>query len=111
MNPRKRILLLILIMAVIVLTVEFIAISMLYRTAIEEQEDRLQETVISQARLIESIFRFNSVYLKNYPGGAKEIPLKKLFQEKPGEVLKRAVLGMLPKNKLRARMIKRLIVE
>jgi len=43
-----------------------------------------------------------------YLGGVKEIPLKKLFQEKPAEVLKKAVFGMLPKNKLRARMIKRL---
>lgn len=46
-----------------------------------------------------------------YPSGAKIIPLKKIFQTKPGEVLRRAVLGMLPKNKLRAKMIKRLIFE
>ena len=46
-----------------------------------------------------------------YLGGVKNIPLKKVFAEKPGEVLKRAVLGMLPKNKLRDRMIKRLKVE
>jgi len=46
-----------------------------------------------------------------YLGGVKEIPLKKLFQEKPEEVLKMAVFGMLPKNKLRANMIKRLKVE
>lgn len=44
-------------------------------------------------------------------GGEKFIPLKKLFKEKPAEVLKRAVYGMLPKNKLRARMIKRLKIE
>ncbi len=43
-----------------------------------------------------------------YLGGIKETPLKKLFAEKPGEVLKRAVFGMLPKNKLRAKWIKRL---
>lgn len=46
-----------------------------------------------------------------YLGGIKETPLKKLFAEKPGEVLKRAVFGMLPKNKLRARWIKRLKFE
>jgi len=46
-----------------------------------------------------------------YLGGVKEISLKKLFQEKPEEVLKMAVFGMLPKNKLRANMIKRLKVE
>jgi large subunit ribosomal protein L13 len=41
-------------------------------------------------------------------GKAKFIPLKKLFKEKPAEVLRKAVYGMLPKNKLRAKMIKRL---
>lgn len=46
-----------------------------------------------------------------YLGHLKEIPLKKLFAEKPAEVLKRAVFGMLPKNKLRAKMIKRLKIE
>jgi len=43
-----------------------------------------------------------------YPGGVKETLLKTLFKTKPQEVLRRAVLGMLPKNKLRAKMIKRL---
>lgn len=43
-----------------------------------------------------------------YLGGLKEVPLKKVFEKNPGEVLKRAVFGMLPKNKLRAQQIKRL---
>ena len=43
-----------------------------------------------------------------YLGGLKEIPLKKLFKEKPAEVLRKAVYGMLPKNRLREKMIKRL---
>jgi large subunit ribosomal protein L13 len=46
-----------------------------------------------------------------YIGGLKEIPIKKIFQEKPGFLLKKAVYGMLPKNKLRKRMIKRLKFE
>jgi large subunit ribosomal protein L13 len=46
-----------------------------------------------------------------YPGGFKEIAMKKLFAEKPAEVLKKAVWGMLPKNKLRKEMIKRLKIE
>jgi len=46
-----------------------------------------------------------------YLGGLKEISLKKLFEKNPTEVLKKAVFGMLPKNKLRAKMIKRLKVE
>lgn len=46
-----------------------------------------------------------------YLGELKEIPLKKLFKDKPEEVLKKAVYGMLPKNKLRPQMIKRLKTE
>ncbi len=46
-----------------------------------------------------------------FMGGLKEKPLKVLFEEDPGEVLKRAVFGMLPKNKLRAEQIKRLKTE
>ncbi len=43
-----------------------------------------------------------------YPGGLKEAPYKKLSERDALEPLKRAVYGMLPKNKLRSRMIKRL---
>ncbi|MEA3295841.1 MAG: 50S ribosomal protein L13 [Patescibacteria group bacterium] len=43
-----------------------------------------------------------------YLGGLKETPLKKLFEKSSGEVLKKAVYGMLPNNKLRANMLKRL---
>ena len=43
-----------------------------------------------------------------YIGHLKEIPLKKVFEKNPGEVIKRAVWGMLPKNKLRKEQIKRL---
>lgn len=46
-----------------------------------------------------------------YLGGLKEMPLKKLFEKDPADVLKRAVFGMLPKNKLRAGQIKRLIIK
>ena len=46
-----------------------------------------------------------------YLGGVKEVSLKTLFKENPAEVLRKAVFGMLPKNKLRARMIKRLKIE
>lgn len=43
-----------------------------------------------------------------YLGKGKETPLKKIFLKDPTWVLKKAVFGMLPKNKLRAKMIKRL---
>ncbi|MBZ9578397.1 50S ribosomal protein L13 [Patescibacteria group bacterium] len=43
-----------------------------------------------------------------FPGGLKEISLKKLFAKNPAKVLKMAVFGMLPKNKLQKKQIKRL---
>jgi len=52
----------------------------------------------------------NKVYYSHsgFPGGIKEITLKNLFKRDPAEVLKRAVYGMLPTNKLRNQQIKRL---
>jgi large subunit ribosomal protein L13 len=52
------------------------------------------------------------IYYKHtlYPGGLKETPLRKMLQEKPEEVIRLAVRGMLPKNKLRDRRMKRLKV-
>ena len=38
----------------------------------------------------------------------KETNFRKLQQEKPEEIIKLSVRGMLPKNKLRAPMMKRL---
>jgi len=46
-----------------------------------------------------------------YIGGLKEIPIKRIFEKNPAFLLKKAVYGMLPKNKLRKRMIKRLKFE
>jgi large subunit ribosomal protein L13 len=43
-----------------------------------------------------------------YPGGLKTKPLWKAFQESPSAVIKKMVYRMLPKNKLRESMIKRL---
>ena len=45
-----------------------------------------------------------------YPGGLKEITLREMLQKKPEEVIRLAVRGMLPKNKLRDRRMKRLKV-
>jgi large subunit ribosomal protein L13 len=45
-----------------------------------------------------------------YPGGLKEIPAKRVRETKPEWIVREAVLGMLPKNKLRARRAKKLRV-
>jgi large subunit ribosomal protein L13 len=43
-----------------------------------------------------------------YPGGLKTKTMEDIFKKDPAEVIKRAVWNMLPKNKLRDEMIKRL---
>ncbi|MEF8847239.1 MAG: 50S ribosomal protein L13 [Candidatus Paceibacterota bacterium] len=50
-------------------------------------------------------------YHTGHPGGIKEEQMKELMEEDPGEVLKRAVKGMLPDNKLREDQMKRLTIK
>lgn len=47
-------------------------------------------------------------HYSGYPGGLREKKIKDIFLKNPGEVLRRAVFGMLPKNRLRKEMIKNL---
>ena len=57
-------------------------------------------------KMDQKIYRHHS----GYPGGLKEIPIRVMLQRRPEEVVREAVLGMLPKNKLRARRAKKLRV-
>lgn len=43
-----------------------------------------------------------------YPGGIKSINAGKLQEKKPGEIIRHAVKGMLPKNKLARHMLSKL---
>ncbi|KAF9653421.1 60S ribosomal protein L23 [Thelephora ganbajun] len=43
-----------------------------------------------------------------YPGGLKEIKYKEMMKRKPDEIIRQAVSGMLPKNKLREKRLERL---
>ncbi|EIW61522.1 60S ribosomal protein L23 [Trametes versicolor FP-101664 SS1] len=43
-----------------------------------------------------------------FPGGLKEIQYKDMMRRKPDEIIRQAVSGMLPKNKLRERRLERL---
>ena len=54
--------------------------------------------------------RDNKVYRHHtgYIGNLKEINFKKLQEKNPEEIIRLSVRGMLPKNKLRAPMMKRL---
>jgi len=45
-----------------------------------------------------------------FPGGLKEITAGKLLDKKPEDLIRKAVKGMLPKNKLARHMLKKLKV-
>lgn len=45
-----------------------------------------------------------------YPGGIKETPFRQMLAKHPGRVIKFAVKGMLPKNRLGRRLLKKLYV-
>jgi large subunit ribosomal protein L13 len=47
----------------------------------------------------------------HFPGGIKKIPAKKIYKDNPSQILINAVFKMLPKNKLRNAMIKRLTIK
>lgn len=51
------------------------------------------------------------VWHTTYRGGLKSKKMKDVFAKNPGEVLKKSVTGMLPKNKLQKNRIKRLIIK
>lgn len=54
----------------------------------------------------------NKIYYRHsmYPGGFKAEALRDLRDRKPEMIIQEAVKGMLPQNKLRASMLKRLFV-
>jgi len=64
----------------------------------------MEKVRITGKKLEQKIYRHHTGYV----GSLKKTPMKVIFAKNPGEVLRRAVLGMLPKNKLRAKQIKRL---
>lgn len=72
-----------------------------YRTNVDSG-DKVVVTNVSAMlftgkKLDQKVYRHHSLH----PGGLKEMPAKKMFKEKPQDVLRHAVNKMLPKNKLR----------
>ncbi len=45
-----------------------------------------------------------------YPGGLKERTFEDMLKRKPGQIIQKAVKGMIPKNKLGRKMLKKLKV-
>lgn len=52
----------------------------------------------------------NYYWHTGYPGGIKSISAEDLLKKEPEEILKKAVWGMLPKNKWQKKLIQRLKV-
>lgn len=76
------------------------------------REDFVVVKNVSKLKFNEKKFAHKMYYRHSgYPGGLQQISLLELFQKKPAEVLRRAVWGMLPKNKLRKQRMKRLKIE
>ncbi|HEY59254.1 MAG TPA: 50S ribosomal protein L13 [Anaerolineae bacterium] len=59
---------------------------------------------ISQKRLDEKIYYRHS----NYPGGLKAVRMRDMMNNHPDRVIRKAVWGMLPHNKIGRKLIKRL---
>ena len=58
-------------------------------------------------KLVQKDYRKHSMY----PGGLKTVAMKKVFDRDATDVIRRAVYGMLPKNKLRKAAMKRLTIH
>ncbi|WP_028829092.1 50S ribosomal protein L13 [Proteocatella sphenisci] len=63
-----------------------------------------EKIAVTGKKLDQKIYRHHTGYI----GNMKEAPLRRMLAEKPEEVLKASVNGMLPKTKLRSPMMKRL---
>ena len=62
------------------------------------------KVVLTGKKLTDKIYYSYS----GYPGGLRETPAGKMLKEKPANVLRMAVKGMLPKNSLGRAMLKKL---
>jgi large subunit ribosomal protein L13 len=57
-------------------------------------------------KLDQKVYRWHS----GYPGGLKEVKARHLYKERPAKMVRDAILGMLPKNKLLSRRARKLKV-
>ena len=65
-----------------------------------------KDVAVTGKKLTQKIYTTYS----GYPGGLRREAFRELLGRKPEEVVRRGVCGMLPKNKLRDSMIKRLYI-
>lgn len=60
--------------------------------------------ILTGKKVDQKVYRHHS----NFPGGLKTKTIKEIMSKDPGDIIRRAVYGMLPKNSLRDLMMKRL---
>lgn len=60
--------------------------------------------ILTGKKVEQKVYRHHS----GYPGGLKTQKIKEIMGKDPGDIIRRAVYGMLPKNSLRDLMMKRL---
>jgi PAS domain S-box-containing protein len=80
MRGRRQLILLLIIMLVVALGVGGIVLFYLYRTAFEQQRERLTDLARSRARMIEAVARFDEKYSRGYPEGPFAATLEQLRQ-------------------------------
>lgn len=79
-DTQRQRLVLILIMTGVAFVVVLVTIFLLYQTAFEEEQARLTETAQSQARLMEAVARFDSIYSHDYPEGTEAATLSQFIE-------------------------------
>lgn len=67
----------------------------------------VNKLIFSGNKLAQKVYKHHS----GYPGGLKEVKQSKIFAENPGMVIKLAVSKMLPKNRHRNDLLKRLTIK
>lgn len=78
MQIKRTVYLLMTIFSLASLLVGGFAVYVMYLTAFEEEGQRLQQIVQSQARLMEAVARFDRQYSRDYPGGTEAATLSQV---------------------------------
>ncbi|KAK4049379.1 54S ribosomal protein L23, mitochondrial [Microbotryomycetes sp. JL201] len=85
-----------------------------YDQASKSKHDCGDYVVVTNARNVkvtgrkaeQKLYRHHTMY----PGGLKEITYATMMEKRPEEIIRRAVSGMLPKNRLRDKRLERLFI-
>ncbi|HNW96609.1 MAG TPA: 50S ribosomal protein L13 [Candidatus Paceibacterota bacterium] len=69
--------------------------------------DNISKIRVTGKKQNQKLYRHHTGYI----GHLKTETYKQIFEKNPSEILRKAVMGMLPKNKLRSKRIKNLIIN